>query len=184
MNRAAAEAVSLPGSHEEPLDGERVLGGQPMDAHAAMLAIAGSARYTAAEAAELAGTDTRLLLALRRAMGSAVPGADVRAYLDADVHALRAAAFARRSGTPEETLVELIRTLARGLKHSPAGMHALALRIALDPAVAEAELTHVCERAAGQLAPLVRPLVVNLLALQLSAAVAGARSEARPASSP
>ncbi len=135
-----------------------------------MLAIVGSERYTAAEVAELAGAQASLLLALRHAAGLPVPAAHVRSYLCADVQALRAAALARSAGTPEETLLELIRQLARGLSRSRSAMHALALRIALEPTLAEVELSRICERAAAELAPLVRPLVANLLVTHLCAA--------------
>src|SRR5664280_2378637 len=125
--------------------------------------IVGSERYTGAEVAERAGVELGFLLAARRAMGLPVPGPDERLYIEADVEAVRAANLARAAGISEEEMLEVIRTLGRGLSRSAEAMRALALRLALEPGVGELELARLYARVAGELAPLVSPLVVNLL---------------------
>jgi adenylate cyclase len=129
--------------------------------------IAGSERYTGAEVAERAGVELGFLLAARRAMGLPVPGPDERLYIEADVGAVRTANLARAAGVSEEEMLEIIRTLGRGLSRSAEAMRALALRLVLEPGVGELELARLYARIAGELAPLVSPLVVDLLTVHL-----------------
>jgi adenylate cyclase len=134
---------------------------------AAERVIAGSERYTGAEVAERAGVEVGFLLAARRAMGLPVPAPDEPLYIEADVEAVRAANLARAAGVSEEEMLEIIRTLGRGLSRSAEAMRALALRLVLEPGVGELELARLYARVAGELAPLVSPLVVDLLTVHL-----------------
>ncbi len=134
---------------------------------AAERVIAGPARYNAAQVAELAGVEVSFLLAARRAMGLPVPGPDERSFLEADVEAVRTASVAREAGISEEEMLELIRTLGRGLARSAEAMRALALRLVLEPGVGEHELAQRYAHVAAELAPLARSLVVNLLTVHL-----------------
>jgi adenylate cyclase len=130
-------------------------------------AITGTERYTAVEVAELAGVQVSFLLAARRAMGLRVPDPDERAYVKADVEAVRTAGLAGDAGISEEEMLEVIRTLGRGLSRSAEAMRALALRLVLEPGVGELELARRYAVAAAELAPLIDPLVVNLLTIHL-----------------
>jgi adenylate cyclase len=134
---------------------------------AAERVIAGSGRYTAVEVAERAAVEVGFLLAARRAMGVPVPGPDERLFIEADIEAVRTASLARDAGISEEEMLEVIRTLGRGLSSSAEAMRALALRLVLEPGVGELELARLYARVAAQLAPLVSPLVVNLLTVHL-----------------
>jgi adenylate cyclase len=129
--------------------------------------IAGRERYTAAEVAELADADLGFLLAARRAMGLPVPGPDERVYIEADLDAVRTASVARAAGISEEGILELMRTLGRGLSQSAEVMRALALGLVLEPGVSEHDLAQRYADAASQLAPLLRPLIADLLTLHL-----------------
>jgi adenylate cyclase len=129
--------------------------------------IAGSERYTGAQVAERAGVEVGFLLAARRAMGLPVPGPDEPLYIEADVEAVRMANLARAAGVSEEEMLEVIRTLGRGLSRSAEAMRALALRLVLEPGVGELELARLYADIAGELAPLVSPLVVDLLTVHL-----------------
>jgi adenylate cyclase len=130
-------------------------------------AIAGTARYTAAQVAELAGVDVGFLLAARRAMGLPVPGPQEPAYVLADIEAVRTAGLARDAGISEEEMLEVIRTLGHGLSRAAEAMRALALRLVLEPGVGELDLARRYAVAASELAPLVAPLAVNLLTIHL-----------------
>jgi adenylate cyclase len=129
--------------------------------------IAGRERYTAAEVAELAGAEVGFLLAARRAMGLPVPGPDEQEYIEADLEALRTAGVARAAGISDEGILELMRTLGRGLSQSAEVMRALALRLVLEPGVSEHDLAQRYAHAASQLAPLLGPLIADLLTLHL-----------------
>jgi adenylate cyclase len=129
--------------------------------------IVGAARYTAAQVADLAGVEVGFLLAARRAMGLPVPGPQERAYVEADIEAVRTANAAREAGISEEEMLEVIRTLGRGLAQAAEAIRALALRLVLEPGVGEHDLAERYAHAAVELAPLLRPLVVNLLTVHL-----------------
>ncbi len=80
---------------------------------------------------------------------------------------MRVATFARDAGVSDEEMLELIRTLGRGLARSAQAMRALALRLVVEPGVGEIELADRYAGVAGELAPLVDPLVSSLLAVHL-----------------
>ncbi|HUA10409.1 MAG TPA: adenylate cyclase regulatory domain-containing protein [Solirubrobacteraceae bacterium] len=119
------------------------------------------------QVAELAGADVRFLLAARRALGLPIPAPDERAYAKADIEALRIATLARDAGVADEEMLELMRTLGRGLARSAQAMRALALQLAIEPAISEHELAKRYARVASDLGPLANPLVANLLAVYL-----------------
>ncbi len=134
---------------------------------AAERVIATGERYSAAQVAELAGVHVSFLLAARRAMGLPVAAPGEAAYVQADVEAVRTPASAREAGISEEEMLEVIRTLGQGLARSAEAMRALALRLVLEPGVGEHELARRYARAAEELAPLLGPLVMNLLTVHL-----------------
>ena len=130
-------------------------------------AIAGTRRYSAAQVAELAGVDVGFLLAARRAMGLVVPGPQERAYVQADIDAVRTAGLAQDAGISEEEMLEVIRTLGQGLARAAEAMRALALRLVLEPGAGEHELARRYGLTAAELAPLVGPMATNLLTIHL-----------------
>jgi adenylate cyclase len=129
--------------------------------------IGGSERYTAAQLIELTGADPAFLLTARRAMGLPVPEDGEPAYVRADLEALRMAQVAKAAGIGEEEIFGLMRTLGRGLSQAAESMRAVVLRLVLEPGVSEHDLARRYAEAAGQLAPMMGPLVGNLLTLHL-----------------
>lgn len=135
------------------LPAERVIGGQR--------------RYTAAEVARLAGESVEFLLAARRAIGLPIPESQERAYIDADLQALRMAVVFKAAGVSEQDSLEVLRILGRGLSQSAEAMRALGLRIAHEPGAGEHDLAQRFALTAAQLTPTLGPLVTNLLTLHL-----------------
>jgi adenylate cyclase len=135
------------------LPAERVIGGQE--------------RYTAEEVAQRSGIDLDFLLAARRAMGLPIPAEKEAVYVQADIDALQMAHVARAAGISEEEILGLMRTLGRGLSQSAEAMRAIVLRLVLEPGVTEHDLARRYADAAAQLAPMIGPLLANLLTLHL-----------------
>jgi len=129
--------------------------------------IAGHERYTAEEIAGQAGTEVEFLLAARRAVGLPVTGPQERVYLEADLESARIASLAKAAGISEGEIIELMRTLGRGLAQSAEAMRALTLRLVLEPGVSEHDLAQRYALAASQLSPMLGPLITNLLTLHL-----------------
>ncbi len=129
--------------------------------------IAGHRRYTAEEIASQAGTEIEFLLAARRAVGLPVTGPHDRVYLEADLESARIASLAKAAGISEGEIIELMRTLGRGLAQSAEAMRALTLRLVLEPGVSEHDLAQRYALAASQLSPMLGPLITNLLTLHL-----------------
>jgi adenylate cyclase len=139
LKRAAAEdRLAL-------LPVDRVLGGAP--------------RYTAADVAELAGVPQEFLVAVRRAMGLAVPGPDERAFGDEDVEAARTFARLREEGLPEDALLEVTRVLGTGLAQGAEAIRMAVARWLLPQGVDEYELSVRNVQAARELLPLTAPLL-------------------------
>ncbi len=129
--------------------------------------IAGHQRYTAEEIASQAGTEVEFLLAARRAVGLPVTGPQERVYIEADLESARIASLAKAAGISEGEIIELMRTLGRGLAQSAEAMRALTLRLVLEPGVSEHDLAQRYALAASQLSPMLGPLITNLLTLHL-----------------
>jgi adenylate cyclase len=129
--------------------------------------IAGPQRYTAAEIARQTGTDVEFLLAARRAVGLPTAGPEERVYFEADLESARIAGLAKAAGISEAEIIELMRTLGRGLAQSAEAMRALTLRLVLEPGVSEHDLAQRYALAAAQLSPMLGPLITSLLTLHL-----------------
>ncbi len=134
---------------------------------AAERVIAGGERYTAEQIVELSGIEPDLLVALRRAMGLPVPDPDEPGYTQADLEATMMAETFRKAGIPEEGMLDLTRTLGRGLSQAAETMRAQVLGLVLEPGLSEQELARRYAMATAQMAPMVGPLITNLLTLQL-----------------
>src|SRR5438874_4816167 len=103
--------------------------------------IGGRARYTLAQAVELSGIEREFLLGLRAAMGLPLPQADEPIYTEEDVQAMRTnVAIARRAGIADEDIIDMTRTLGRGLAQGAETMRALVLKLVLEPGLSEPEL--------------------------------------------
>jgi adenylate cyclase len=134
---------------------------------AAERVIAGRERYTASQIVELSGIEPDLLVALRRAMGLPAPNPDEPGYTQADLEATRMAETFRKAGITEQGMLDLTRTLGRGLSQAAETMRAQVLGVVLEPGLSEQELARRYAVATAQMAPMVGPLITNLLTLQL-----------------
>jgi adenylate cyclase len=129
--------------------------------------IGGRARYSAREIAERTGAQLDFLIAVRRAMGLPIPGPDEAVYTEGDLESVRMTSVFREAGISEQEILDLLRTLGRGLSQTAETMRALTLRLVLEPGVSEHELAQRYAYAASQLSPMLGPLVTNLLTLHL-----------------
>jgi adenylate cyclase len=130
--------------------------------------IGGHVRYTAAEAAGLTGVDAGLLSAMRAAAGLPLADEQEPLYTEEDVEALRTGmVIAKQAGISDEEMVELNRTLSRGLAPAAEVMRALVMKLVIQPGMSEYELARHYADAVAQLAPTIGPLVTNLLTVQL-----------------
>jgi adenylate cyclase len=129
--------------------------------------IVGGERYTSMQVAQMSGIELDFLVSVRRAMGLPIPDPDDPVYTEADLEQTRMIHVGRAAGISDEDLLELMRVLGRGLSQAAESLRALPLKLILKPGMSEAELAQQYGRAAGQLYPLVNPLVSNLLSLHL-----------------
>jgi adenylate cyclase len=129
--------------------------------------IGGPARYSAREISEQTGTELDFLIAVRRAMGLPLPDPDEPVYTEGDLESVRMTETFRAAGISDEEIVDLMRTLGRGLSQAAESMRALTMRLVLEPGVSEHELAQRYAYAASQLSPMLGPLVTNLLTLHL-----------------
>jgi adenylate cyclase len=129
--------------------------------------IGGRARYTAAEIAQQGEVPEDFLIAVRRAMGLPIAAPEEAAYTEADLEAVRMRHVAHTAGISDEEILDLMRTLGRGLSQAAETMRTLTMRLVLEPGVSEHELAQRYAYAASQLSPMLGPLVTNLLNLHL-----------------
>jgi adenylate cyclase len=129
--------------------------------------IGGRVRYTTSEAAERTGLPVEVLHAMRGAIGLPLPAEDEAVYTEENIEAIRTGNIARTAGISDEEILELLRTLSRGLAPAAEVMRALAMRLVIEPGMSEYELAFRYAQAAGQLSPTVGPLVADLLTVQL-----------------
>lgn len=129
--------------------------------------IGGTSRYTAAQVAQLAGESVEFLVAARHAMGLSVPPPEESDYIEADLEAVRTAAIFRAAGISEREIFEFLRILGRGLSQSAEAIRSLGLGLVLEPGLSEDELAQRYAALAEQLAPMLNPLITNLLSLHL-----------------
>jgi adenylate cyclase len=129
--------------------------------------IGGHARFTAAEIARRGEVSEDFLIAVRRAMGLPIAAPEEAIYTEADLEAVRMRHVAQAAGISDEEILDLMRTLGRGLSQAAETMRTLTMRLVLEPGVSEHELAQRYAYAASQLAPMLGPLVTNLLNLHL-----------------
>jgi adenylate cyclase len=133
----------------------------------AELVIGGRERYTAREISERTKVDLELLVSMRRAMGLPVPADDDPVYTQADLDSVGMGQLFREAGISEEEILDLLRTLGRGLSQAAETMRTLVLRLVLEPGLSEQDLAERFAYAASQLSPTLGPLITNLLTLHL-----------------
>lgn len=155
-----AEGVPLGELHRRNADGTILF-------LAAERTIGGRERYTTKEVAELTGVAEDFLVAVRRAMGLPIPSPDDPVYTEADLESVRMATVAEQAGISTEEILDLMRTLGRGLSQAAETMRALPLRLVLEPGLSERELSERYALAASQLYPMLGPLLTNLLTVHL-----------------
>ena len=129
--------------------------------------IGGRARYTAAEIAQRGEVAEDFLIAVRRAMGLPIAAPEEAVYTEADLEAVRMSHVAHAAGISDEEILDLMRTLGRGLAQAAETMRTLTLRLVLEPGVSEHDLARRYADAASQLSPMLGPLLTNLLNLHL-----------------
>jgi len=123
---------------------------------------------SARETSEKTGIDLELLQRLQRAMGlPRVDDPDAAVYLRADAEA---AAYAKKSidlGIEPDQVVQITRTLAEGLSRSAEVMRYAALVSILDPTATELQLAKNSEALMREIAPMLGPMIQEMLRLQL-----------------
>jgi adenylate cyclase len=129
--------------------------------------ISGRARYTAAEIAQRGEVAEDFLIAVRRAMGLPIAAPEEAVYTEADLEAVRMRHLAHAAGISDDDILDLMRTLGRGLSQAAETMRTLTMRLVLEPGVSEHDLAQRYAYAASQLSPMLGPLVTNLLNLHL-----------------
>ena len=73
-------------------------------------------------------------------MGLPIPGADEAVYTEGDLESVRMTGVFREAGISDQEILDLLRTLGRGLSQTAETMRSLTLRLVLEPGVSEHEL--------------------------------------------
>jgi adenylate cyclase len=133
--------------------------------------VSGDAAYTAEEAAQAAGIDVDFLIALQRALGMPNFEPNARVFRSSDVEAARMARQFEEAGLPREAILETTRVLGRGLAQAADVMRSVVLRLVLRPGASEAEIATSYANASEALAPMLGPLLEQLLRIHLRQAV-------------
>ena len=133
--------------------------------------VSGEAVYTASEVAEQAGVDVEFLIALQRALGLPNFEATARVFRSSDVEAARLARQYQDAGVPREAILETTRVLGRGFAQAADVMRGVVLRLVLRPGASEAEIATGYAQAMEGLAPMLGPLLEQLLRIHLRLAI-------------
>ncbi len=142
---------------------------------------------SAREISERHGIDLTLLQRIQRAIGLAqVDDPDAVVHMRADGEA---AAYVQRFvelGLDPDHLVLVIRVLAEGLSHAAEVMRYTALAAIMRPGVSEVEIARASKGLVGQIAPMLGPMIEEMLFMQLrhmmetEAVNAGERAAGKP----
>ena len=123
---------------------------------------------SAREISRSAGIELDLLQRVQRAIGLArVDDPDAAVHLRADG---AAAAHAQRFldlGVDPERMLQVVRILAEGLSHAAEVMRYTALATILRPGASELELAKASQALTSQVAPLLGPMIEDMLLMQL-----------------
>jgi adenylate cyclase len=120
------------------------------------------------EISEKTGMEPELLQRMQRAIGlPRVDDLDAAVHLRADGEAVTYIQKFIDLGLDPEQLVQVTRVLAEGLAHAAEVMRYAALAAVLHPGATELEIAEASEALVGQVAPLLGPMIQDMLMLQL-----------------
>lgn len=120
------------------------------------------------EISETAGIDLDLLQRLQRAIGLArVDDPDAAVHLRADGAAATHAKQFVELGIDPDHAVQVVRVLAEGLSHAAEVMRYSALATILQPGATEVEIAKASQALVGRIAPLLGPMIEDMLFMQL-----------------
>jgi adenylate cyclase len=130
--------------------------------------VGGGNIYTMRTLAEESGLDVSFLAEILRASGQAVPDTDELVFGPGDLALVKVAgAYRDIPGLTDEDVLDVARTLTRGLRPVAEQMRSLALRLAITPGATEAELAERYIGVAGALTPMLEPLLGESMRLRL-----------------
>lgn len=123
---------------------------------------------SANETIEKTGMSLDLLERIQRAMGlPRVDDPDAAVYLRADAEAASFAPQVMELGIEPDQLVQIVRVLAEGLSRAAEVMRYAALATILDPRATELEIAKNSEALLREIAPMLGPMIQEMLRLQL-----------------
>ncbi|MCK0173163.1 adenylate/guanylate cyclase domain-containing protein [Mycolicibacterium sp. F2034L] len=123
---------------------------------------------SAREISEKYGVDLELLQRFQRAMGlSRVDDPDAAVHLRADVEAAAGAQRFIRYGLDADQVIQVLRVLSEGLAKTAEVMRYTAFAAILTPGATELELAQASEALVREIAPMLSPMISEMLLLQL-----------------
>lgn len=127
-----------------------------------------SVTYSWRQLVDQSGLAEELVERLVRAQGLTRADDGQPWYSDADLQMLQTTASFLAAGVAEDDVMAIGRLLGRGFSQAAEVMRGSTLRMVLEPGLDERELAVRYAKAAGALAPMVEPLLGNMLKLHLS----------------
>lgn len=130
-------------------------------------------RYVSArQAAVQAGVDLALFERIQRAMGlPRVEDPDAEVFLRADAEAAKFTRDFLDAGIDPDELVQITRLLGDGLARAAETMRSAALAAVIRPGATELDVAKASEALVGNIAPLLGPMIQEVLLLQLRHAI-------------
>ncbi|HZQ33574.1 MAG TPA: adenylate/guanylate cyclase domain-containing protein [Mycobacterium sp.] len=126
------------------------------------------AYVSAREISEKHGIDLEFLQRIQRAVGlSGVEDPDARVHLRADGEAMATVQRFIDAGMDSDQMVRVARVLADGLSHAAQVMRYAALAAVLRPGATELQIAQAVEKTVTEVAPLLGPMIQEMLFLQL-----------------
>jgi adenylate cyclase len=123
---------------------------------------------SAREISETYGIDLDLLQRMQRALGlPTVDDPDLAVYLRADAEAAVSGQRFIGIGLDAKQVITIARVLAEGLSHAAEVMRYSALAAVLQPGLTELQVAQASEAIVRQIAPLLGPMIQDMLFLQL-----------------
>ena len=127
---------------------------------------------SARQAAESSGVDLELFERMQRAMGlPRVEDPDVAVFLRADAEAAKFTRDFLDAGFDPDELVQITRLLGDGLARAAEAMRAASLAAVIRPGATELEIARASAALVSNVAPLLGPMIQDLLLLQLRHAI-------------
>ncbi|MBB2993537.1 adenylate cyclase [Mycolicibacterium iranicum] len=127
---------------------------------------------SARQAAATAGVELELFERIQRAMGlPRVEDPDAEVFLRADAEAAKFTRDFLDAGIDPDELVQITRLLGDGLSRAAEAMRYAALAAVMRPGATELEIAQASETLVGSLAPLLGPMIQEVLLMQLRHAI-------------